>query len=126
MTNFAMWLASIFGPLLLIIGLWKLMNAQSMMKAMGALKNTPGILYYSSVAYLWVGLTILSQYSVWNWTGFVLVTLLGWVLIIRGIMGLFAPRMLLDMLMGHPRYTKLCGIIPLVWGLALSWVGYMM
>ena len=125
MTNAAMWLASIFGPLLAIIGLWKLIYSDNLAKALHALKNSAGLIYYSSIAYLWVGLTVLSQYDMWTWNGFILVTLVGWVLIVRGIMGLFVPRLLMDILMGNPGFVKVCEIIPLVWGLILCWIAFM-
>jgi hypothetical protein len=126
MQNAAMWLASIFGPLLVILGLWKLLYSDNLMKVMAGIKNSAGILYYSSVFNLLVGFTILSQYDLWGWNALVLVTLLGWVMVIRGIMGLFVPQLLMDLLMGNPNFTRICGIIPLVWGLALSWVGFFM
>ena len=126
MQNAAMWLASIFGPLLTILGLWMLLYSENLIKVMSAIKSSAGIFYYSSVFNLLVGFAILSQYDLWGWNALVLVTLLGWYMVIRGIMGLFVPQLLSDILMGNPNFTKVCGIIPLVWGLALSWVGFFM
>lgn len=126
MANTAMWLASIFGPMLAIVGLWKVIHADQLTKAMNAIKASPGLMYYSSIAYLWVGLTMLSQYDLWAWNGMLLVTLLGWVLVVRGIMGLFVPKLLIDLLMGNPAAIKVWGFIPLVWGLLLSWIAFFM
>jgi hypothetical protein len=126
MANTAMWLASIFGPLLAIVGLWKVIRKDQFTKALNAMKASPGLIYYSSIAYLWVGLTMLSQYDEWAWTGMVLVTLLGWVLVVRGIMGLFVPKLLIDLLMGKPTAIKAWGFIPLIWGLLLSWMAFSM
>jgi hypothetical protein len=126
MQNAAMWLASIFGPLLVILGLWMLLYSDNLVKVMGGIKHSPSIFYYSSVFNLLVGFTILSQYDLWGWNALVLVTLLGWFMVIRGIMGLFVPQLLNDLLMGNQNFTRVCGIIPLIWGLVLCWVGFFM
>src|SRR5580658_10234852 len=78
MENAAMWLASIFGPLMVIIGLWKLLYSEAFTKVLNSVKNSHGIMYYTSVIYLWVGFTVLSQYDMWDMGILVLVTLLGW------------------------------------------------
>ena len=126
MQNAAMWLASIFGPLLVILGLWKLLYSEAFVKVLNSVKNSHGLMYYSSVAYLWVGFTVLSQYDLWGMNALMFVTLLGWVMVVRGILGLFVPQMLFDMYLGHHGFTRVCGLIPLVWGIILSWVGFFM
>ncbi len=126
MQHAAMWLASIFGPLLVIIGLWKLLYADAFTKVLNSMKNSHGLMYFTSVIYLWVGFTVLSQYDIWEMDALVLVTLLGWAMIVRGILGLFAPQMLLDMYIGHKGFTRVCGLIPLVWGVLLCWIGFFM
>jgi hypothetical protein len=126
MENAAMWLASIFGPLMVIIGLWKLLYAEAFTKVLNSVKNSHGLMYYISVIYLWVGFTVLSQYDMWDMGILVLVTLLGWAMIVRGILGLFAPQFLLDMYLGNRGFSKVCGLIPLVWGVLLCWIGFFM
>ncbi len=122
----AMWLASIFGPFMTIIGLWMLLYVENLTKVWSAIKNNPAAFYYGSVVNFLIGLTILTQYDMWSWDAFVLVTLLGWVMVIRGIMGLFLPQLLLKMMMSNPSFVKVMGVIPLVWGLALCWLAYFM
>src|SRR5579863_4294876 len=126
MENAAMWLASIFGPLMVIIGLWKLLYADAFAKVLNSVKNSHGLMYYTSVIYLWVGFTVLSQYDMWDMGILVLVTLLGWAMIVRGILGLFAPQMLLDMYLNKRGFSKVCGLVPLVWGVLLCWIGFFM
>jgi hypothetical protein len=126
MQNAAMWLASIFGPFLVILGLWMLLYCDQYMKVLGGMKGSAGLFYINSVFNLLVGFTVLSQYDLWGWNWLVLVTLLGWVMVIRGIMGLFVPQLLMDILMGKHGFCKIMGIIPLVWGVFLSYVGFFM
>lgn len=126
MQNAAMWLASILGPFLVIVGLWMLLYSDQYTKALTAIKNSAGLFYISSIYNLLVGFTVLSQYDLWGWNLLVLVTLLGWAMVIRGVMGLFVPSMLMDILMGKHGFAKVLGILPLVWGVFLSYVGFFM
>ncbi len=124
MQNAAMWLASIFGPFLVILGLWMLLYCDQYTKVLTAIKGSAGLFYMNSVFNLLIGFTVLSQYDLWGWNLLVLVTLLGWVMVVRGIMGLFVPQLLMDILMGKHGFAKIMGIIPIVWGVFLSYVGF--
>ena len=126
MQNAAMWLASIFGPFLVILGLWMLLYCDQYTKVLNGIKGSAGLFYMNSVFNLLIGFTVLSQYDLWGWNLLVLVTILGWVMVIRGIMGLFVPQLLMDILMHKNGFCKVCGIIPLVWGIFLSYVGFFM
>jgi hypothetical protein len=126
MQNAAMWLASIFGPFLVILGLWMLLYCDQYMKVLSGIKGSAGLFYITSVFNLLIGFTVLSQYDLWGWNLLVLVTLLGWVMVIRGVMGLFVPQLLMDIQMGKHGFSKIMGIIPLVWGVFLSYVGFFM
>lgn len=99
MQNAAMWLASILGPFMTIIGLWMLLYYDQLIKVLSGIKNSPALFYLSSVYNLLIGFTILSQYDLWGWNALVLVTLLGWAMVVRGVMGLFVPQLLMDFFM---------------------------
>ena len=122
----AMWLASIFGPLLMIIGIWMLFYHENMVKVCTSCKNTPSVQYLWGVINMLIGLTILSQYNWWAWNLPLLITLLGWVTLIRGVMALFVPQLLMKFVMNEPGWVKIKGIIPLVWGFGLCWLAFWM
>jgi hypothetical protein len=122
----AMWLASIFGPLLMIIGVWMLFYHENMVKVCTSCKNTPAVQYLWGVVNVLIGLTILSQYNLWAWNLPLLVTLLGWVTLIRGVMALFVPQLLMKLVMNDPGWLKIKGIIPLIWGFGLCWLAFWM
>ena len=125
MQNSAMWVAAVFGPLMAIVGFWMMMYTDNMMKVMTSLKNTPAAFYLMGTLNMLFGLAILNIFNVWSWDKYLLVTLLGWVLLVRGVGSLFAPHLVMKASMGDQKNAKVFGIIPLVWGLALCWVGYM-
>lgn len=123
MQNAAIWLASIFGPLLTIVGLWMLLYSDNLSKVFQGTKNSHALAYFTSVISLLVGFGILSQYDLWDWNPLILVTLLGWFFVVRGIIGLFIPQFLTEFT-GRGHWIKIIGLLPLIWGLALSWVGF--
>lgn len=126
MQNAAMWLASIFGPFLVILGLWMLIYCDQHKKVVSAFKGSAGLMYLKSVGSLLIGFTVLSQYDTWGWNLLALVTLLGWVMVIQGVLGLFAPQMCHNMMGRKQDCGKICCYIPLVWGALLSYVGFFM
>lgn len=124
MHNAAMWLASIFGPYLLILGLWMLLYCDQYSKVVSGFKTSAALLYLNSIFNLLIGFTVLSQYDVWGWNLMALVTLLGWVMVVRGVMGLFVPHVLINMMTKKHSCCKVMGLIPVVWGALLSYIGF--
>jgi hypothetical protein len=120
----AMLLASIFGPLLGIVGLWMLLYSDNLLKVVNSIKGSPGLLYTGAVINLLVGLTIVTQYNVWSADLSVFLTLLGWVQILRGVLVLFIPQVVIKTTMTHLGFVKVMGIIPLIWGLLLCWFAF--
>lgn len=119
-----MWLAGIFGPLMTILGLWMLLYSENLIKVLSSVKNTPGLFYLSGNISLLIGLTLVNTYNVWAWHPAVLVTLLGWVMVIRGAIMFFIPQLIVKMTMSSPAFMRAMGILPLVWGLALWWFAF--
>ncbi len=120
----AMCLVSIFGPLLMILGLWMLFYYENMAKLCTSVKNDPSALCILGCINVLLGLTILTQYNGWDWSLFRLMTLLGWCYVIRGVMMFFLPQMYFKCAHGNPNWVRVKGIIPLVWGFGSTWLGY--
>ncbi|MBI2810783.1 MAG: hypothetical protein HYX67_08155 [Candidatus Melainabacteria bacterium] len=122
----AMMMAAIFGPLLMIKGIWMLFYHGNMVKVCSSMKSTPGLFYVWGVINMIVGLTVINQFSMWTMTLSVLVTLFGWVALLRGVAALFLPQMLVKCTMSDPNWMKVKGIIPLVWGFGMCWFAFWM
>lgn len=117
----AVWLASIFGPIFTIIGLWALLRFEEARELWASMKSNPAILYLGGVINLLIGFTILSIYRDWTMNLAVLVTLLGYVQAIRGILILFCHDWVVQMtqnLMRKPS-VRWFSLIPLCWGIAM-------
>ena len=124
MMDKAMWLAAVFGPLLTIMGLWMLLYSENLIKVMTSIKNTPGCFFMMGMINMLIGLVIVNMYNVWMWHPAVLVSLLGWVLLIRGILILYIPQLIIKYTMTNHMVMRAIGLIPLIWGLALWWFGF--
>lgn len=122
----ALMVARVFGPLLGIIGLWMLLYGDNVVKIATSVKNSPAAQYVSAFYNLLVGLFIINVYNVWEWDVFFFVTLLGWWMFVRGVLGLFLPQLIVQWFMTKNTWMKTMGIIPFVWGLILTWTGYYM
>lgn len=122
----ALWLASIFGPFLVITGLWTLFYHDNMMKVMTSLKNTPSVFHVGALINLLLGLTVLSEFNVWSSTLTVFVTLLAWFLIVRGVLALFVPQIFVKLVMGKADRVRFWGIVHFIWGILLCWLAFWM
>lgn len=121
----AIWLASVFGPFLMILGIWMLFYHDNMVKIGHSFKNVPGLCYVASIINILVGLTALVMFNEWIIDLSLLVTLFGWFILIRGIMGLFIPDVLIK-LATDTGWMKIKGIVPLIWGFGLCWLAFWM
>lgn len=114
------WLGSIFGPFLLIMGLWMLVHKERLAKIQSSLKSCPACFHIIGVIQLLVGLAIVDtcrgcmMFSGW------LVMLLGWFFILRGILSLFLPGLIVKTM----SWGRWVGIVPFVWGILLCWVAF--
>lgn len=117
-------IASIFGPILVIMGIWGLLYQDNVKKVAESVKKNPSILYLGGVVNLIVGLTIIHISPEWSLNIGVLVTILGWLLFIRGLIVFFLPNIILKMVKAQTNAYVFFGLISTVWGLALCWMAY--
>lgn len=115
-----MWLARIFGPFFFIIGLWMFLRTDDMKKMWNAVKNTPPLMYFGAVLNLLIGLTMLSTYSGWSFGIPVLLTIIGYLMVIRGVMALFASDKCVEMTEKMMNMGKTLSYIPLVIGALIT------
>ncbi len=119
----ALIIARIFGPFLAILGLWMLLFGTHAAKIFNSIKNSPTAHYGSAVINLLLGLAVISSYNQWTPSLMVFITLLGWAMFVRGVLGLYMPHVISNTLFST-KWSKLMGVIPLIWGLILIWLGF--
>ena len=123
----AVLLASIFGPILTILGVWVFFHTNSLRMIWRSLEEDRGALFLGGVLNLLIGFTVFSMYREWSMHLAVFVTLFGYVHIIRGLLVLFATDWVLGLTQRIITQTSLraMSLIPIIWGLALMKLGFM-
>lgn len=117
-----------------VMGLWLFLVALAMIVHQPRYKKTvmdtlshPSLMTFSGLIALGLGLLVVVSHNIWVSQWPVVVTLVGWVLIIQGIMRIFWPesfaKMTKDMLAGSG-YTFMSWVWLLV-GIYLIWAGFM-
>lgn len=124
MNQKALWIATVFGPFLVIVGIWMLSRRDIVIKAYTSVKSTPAVMYLRSVLNILLGLFVINQYNMWMSNAYLIVTLLGWGLLVRGLVTLFAPQFAIKAGMSDEKVVQARGVIPLVWGLLLMWLAF--
>jgi hypothetical protein len=121
-----MFYAQVIGLWLFLVALATLVHHPRFRKTISETLSHPGLMTFSGLIALALGLLIVISHNIWVAAWPVLVTLVGWVLIFQGVMRLFWPdafaKMMRDMMAG-----KGFAVMNWVWllvGLYLIWQGF--
>ena len=88
----AVLIARLVGPLFVAIGIGILLNAPFYAGMIVEAVHSPTLVYLSGVASLLAGLAILNAYRAWTANWRVIVTVLGWLCMIGGILRIVLPQ----------------------------------
>ena len=119
--------ARLVGPLFVAIGLGVLINAPFYVGAVVEATHSPTLVYISGIAALLGGLVILNAYRAWTADWRVIVTILGWIFVIAGIIRIALPQIVTQLattLYSGPTSLSVTGVIVLAIGGFLSFKGY--
>ena len=120
-------IARLIGPLFAALGLGMLLNATFYAAAVGEGAHSPVLIAISGMATLVAGLAILNAYHAWTADWRVLVTIIGWLFIIAGLIRLIVPKLaetLAPAVYSGPAALMVAGVIVLIIGGILSFEGY--
>ncbi len=111
-------LAWILGPFYLVVGIWLLANSDRALKMLAAFKKGTGndpVLLYGAFVNLILGLIVLSLYREWVLDYQVIITLTGWLCIVKGVILMFKPDIMLAFKFGKT-HLMFCGLVMLAAG----------
>ena len=120
-------IAQILGPLYVIVALGMFSKPERFAALVTELEAQPGLTVGWGVTALAFGLLVLAFHDSWraDWT--VLVTLIGWLATIKGVLMILAPEMLFGLgkgLLAPPSRARIWAVGPLVLGAFLTAAGY--
>jgi hypothetical protein len=123
----SIFIAQLLGPPILLAGLSLIAHQSFYGGVAESVRNSPGLLYMMGMLRLLAGLAIVLVHNVWTWDWRVIITLMGWIALLRGVLILAAPEAVIGM---TRRFLERDGMIPLlaaaaiVLGGALCFFGY--
>lgn len=90
MTN-AELIAGFAGPIMMVVAAAMLINRRAIVGVINEISNGPGFIFFAGILTLLAGLAIVRAHNVWaaEWT--VLITVIGWLAIIGGIVRIVWP-----------------------------------
>jgi hypothetical protein len=122
----SIFLARLLGPILLIFGVSLLVNGRAF-RAMGReLVDSALLVTLSGFVDFAAGLAIVLTHNVWVASWRVLITLIGWLLLIRGAVRILVPdvRRYAAKYVGDSRLYTLSAAVLVILGLVLCYFGY--
>lgn len=87
-----LFLSQLFGVLFAVVGLSLLFNQRAFDKVLKDFTESAGLYYMSGVAALLAGTAIVLVHNMWETPQEVLVSLLGWAAIFKGVIRVFLPE----------------------------------
>ena len=123
----SIFLARLLGPLLLLVGAGIVLNPKSFRTIAGEVVRSVTLVYLFGFMDLAAGLAIVLTHNVWVASWRVLITLIGWLLLIRGAVRSAAPETVMGYaakVIRNKQVIPAAGAVVGVLGLVLCYFGY--
>jgi hypothetical protein len=123
----AILIARLIGPLFAAVGVGMIVNATFYAAAVGEGAHSPVLIAISGMATLLAGLAILNAYHAWTADWRVIVTLIGWLFVIAGLLRIILPKFVetaAPAVYSGPAAEMVAGAVILVVGAILSFASY--
>ena len=122
--SLSVYLAWVFGPFFIVVGLSMLLNRAYYRDMVERFFNDPQDYFFSGAAALAGGLALVAGHNVWVLDWPLLITLIGWAMIVKGVLRLAVPqfgRGFFTAALKTHSHLALSGVILLVAGAYLAW-----
>lgn len=123
----SIFLAKTIGLYLIIISAAFIINANELKPMMLDMLKSPSLLLFSSILALVLGILIVVSHNIWVMDWRVIITLLGWLTLLKGVIRLFYPEFVMKKatkcVENKASYNIMMLIILLI-GLTLLYFGY--
>lgn len=120
-------LAKIFGLVFLVVGIGMIVNRDYYHKMIGKLPANPLFLCFSGVGALVIGLLLVTYHNIWVQSWIVIITIFGWLALIKGVVRILAPQVALSMVKScfkSKNVITILGILMLILGGILGYFGF--
>ncbi|HEC32837.1 MAG TPA: DUF2065 family protein [Candidatus Kaiserbacteria bacterium] len=124
-----LFLAQIMGVYFLVAGAGVLMNPGRIKGAMGEIRQSYILPYFDGVVVLVVGLLVVLTHNIWNGLLTSLVSLIGWIAVLEGVLMLTLPQKTISMMMQKfmgANLGRFMGVVSVVVGLYFIYNGFLL
>jgi len=123
----SIFIAELLGPVFVVVGIALMLREQTFRAILQDFIRSSALVYLAGFLGLISGLALVLTHNVWVFDWRVLITLIGWVAIIRAVVTVFAPQWIVALgskLLDHRRIFLGAGVVDLIMGIVLSYFGY--
>jgi uncharacterized membrane protein len=124
----SLFLAKLIGPIFVIVGIGLLLNRDRYRTVVDEVIASHTLLYIFGLIALAGGLAIVLTHNVWVWEWPVIITVMGWLMIIRGTLRIIIPQQVEDLgtkiMARWPNILLVSGLLVIALGAFLFWKGF--
>lgn len=120
-------IARLIGPLFLIMGLGMVVETNTVRALSAEFLSNLSLIYLAGILTLVAGLAIVNNHNLWVSDWRVIITILGWLSVIGGVIRVLLPSQVQALganMVASPSAMLIGGIVALVIGAVLSWCAY--
>lgn len=120
-------LAQIIGLYCILVGIAMILHPKRFKVMLNDFINSPAVLNLAGIITLILGIILIVFHNIWIWSWIVLITIIAWFTLIRGIIDLFVPEFAIKMakrLESSSNFYYVSAIITLIVGLILGYYGF--
>jgi uncharacterized protein YjeT (DUF2065 family) len=119
--------ARFLGLLYVAVGLGLLFNKNYYQKIFSDFLNNVAMLYIGGILALIFGFLLVTYHNVWVGSWVVIITVIGWLALMKGIFILVCPSLMqrfVQYLLNKPKFLQIEGVFALILGLVLGYFGF--
>jgi len=124
----SIFIAKLLGPMFVVLGVALLSKGDSLRVILRQFIDSPVLLYLAGLFGLLGGLALALTHNIWSFDWRLLITLIGWVTLIRALVTIFMPQRIAAvgrLFLAHRAAFIVAAAINLAIGLVLSFFGYL-
>ena len=124
----SLFLARLIGPVMLVVGLAVFANLRRFRDIAEEFLASRALMFLSGLAIMPVGVAIVLKHNIWTADWRVLITIVGWLNVVSGVLRLFGPLFVVragHAILKQPYFTSVAAAIWVVLGLLFCFFGYL-
>jgi hypothetical protein len=126
MMEISILLAKILGPMYIVIAIGILLNMKNYQTVMEDFSQEPALIYLGGLVAFIFGIIIVLFHNIWMMNGRVIITIIGWMALIKGVWLIVFPRSLASSvrLFNKTGFLAVSMVIVFILGALLTIMGY--